>query len=79
MVDMVNINSNKPNSTKQSTNILYINTKLVTKDLLKSRSVTDIASIKLSSQDYDNESKNLIQEKLIILSFQKVYILCNRN
>ena len=56
-----------------------INTKLVTKDLLKSRSVTDIASIKLSSQDYYNESKNLIQEKLIILSFQKVYILCNRN
>ena len=43
----------------------------VTKESLKSINIPYIGSIPISSEDYTNESKNLTQEKLRVLCFQK--------
>ena len=63
-MELVNINTNDPEITKFIINFLRRNKKVVTKEFLKSRNIPDIASIKISSQDYINVSKNLTQEKL---------------
>ena len=61
MVDLVDINANDTKSTKYSIKFLIRNTKLFTKEFLRLRNVTGIASIKIPSKDYINESKNLTQ------------------
>ena len=78
MVELVAINTNDHRRKKYTIQFLY-EKKVVTKELLKSDNMPDIASIPISSQDYINESKNLTQEKLRISCFQKCYDLCNRN
>ena len=45
---------------------------VVTKEFLKSRNVPDIGSIKISSENYINESKNLTQEKIESIMFPEV-------
>ena len=52
MVDMGNINNNDPNSVKYSKTFLRVNTITVTKNLLNSSDVPDIASIPISSEYY---------------------------
>ena len=79
MVKLVDINTNDTYITKYSIKFLKGNTMLVIKELLKSRSVTDIGSLPISLEDYINESKNLTQEKLIISCFHKCYHLYNIN
>ena len=44
----------------------------VTKELLKSRNVPDIGSIKIYSDDYINESKNITQEQIENIMFPEV-------
>ena len=45
---------------------------MVTKELIKSRNVPDIGYISIFSEDYINESNNLIQEKTKNIMFTKV-------
>ena len=66
MVELVDINTNDPDSTNYSIKFLRGNTMLVTKDFLKSRNVPDIGYIPISSEDYINESNNTTQEKMIL-------------
>ena len=68
MAELVDINNNDHESTKCIINFLQVKTKVFTKELLKSRNVRDIASLPIYSHDYINESKNIIQEKLIMIS-----------
>ena len=51
---------------------------IVTKDFIKSGNSPDIGYILISSEDYKNKSKNLTQEKLRTLCFQKGYHLYTR-
>ena len=46
--------------------------KVVTKDLLKSMNVSNIASIPISSQGYINESNNITQEQFDNIMFPEV-------
>ena len=62
MVDLVDVNTNDPDTIKYIIKFLRLNTMVITKELLKSMNVPDIGSIPISSEDYINESKNLIQE-----------------
>ena len=55
MVDMVDIKTNDPDSIKYSIKLLRINTKIITKEFLKSSNVSDIRSIPISSEEYINE------------------------
>ena len=63
MADLVNVNTNDPDSIKYINKLLIGNTMVVTKYFLNSRNVPDIVSIQISSEDYINESENLTQEK----------------
>ena len=63
MADLVDVNTNDPDSIKYINKLLRGNTMVVTKDFLKSRNVPDTASIQISLEDYINESENLTQEK----------------
>ena len=64
MVDLVDINSNYTASMKYIIKFLCGITRSVTTDFLKSSNVPDITSIYISSEDYVNKSKNLIQEQI---------------
>ena len=63
MVDLVDIKNNDPDSTNYSIKFLRGNKMIVTKEFLNSRNVPDIGCIKIHSEDYIKESKNLTQEK----------------
>ena len=78
-MDMVDINTNYPGSTKYSINLFRGITMIVTKDLLKSRNVPGIGFIPISSEGYIKKSNNLTPEKMIISCFQKHYHLYNSN
>ena len=64
MLGLVDINNNYTNIAKYTIKLFRVNTKVVTKDLLKSSHISDITSILISSQYYINETKNLTQEKV---------------
>ena len=64
MVDLFNRNDNEPESTEYITKLLRGNTKVVTKEFLKSINVPDIVSITISSKVYINKSHNIIQEHI---------------
>ena len=49
MVDLVEVNTNDPDSIKYIINLLRVNTMIVTKEFLKSRNVPYIGSIQISS------------------------------
>ena len=49
------INTNDPDSSKQSINLFRRNKIIVTKEFLKASSVPDIGSIPISSEDFINE------------------------
>ena len=55
MVDLVDVNKNDPYSIKYIIKLLIVNTMVFTKELLKSRNVSDIGSIPIYSEDYMNE------------------------
>ena len=57
---MVDINTNDSDSIKYRIKLLRGSTIIVTKEVLKSRNVTDILYISISPEGYINESKNLI-------------------
>ena len=59
MVELVDIKTNDTDSIKYSIKFLRVNKMMVTKELLKSRNVTDIVSIKPYPEEYINESRNL--------------------
>ena len=61
---MMDINTNNPDSTKYIIKFLRGNTMLVTKELIKSRNVTDIGSIPIYSEEYINKPKNLTLEQI---------------
>ena len=61
MVELVDTNTNDPNSTRYIIELLRGNTMIVTKESLKSTNVPDIRSITISSEDYINEPKNITQ------------------
>ena len=52
MLGLTDINDNNPMGTKYSIKFLLLNTKVFTKELLKSSWVTVIPSITISSEDY---------------------------
>ena len=62
MVSKVAIHTNGPRSKKYIIKYLCVNTKVVTKEFLKSRNVSDILSIPIFSEYYINESNNVVQE-----------------
>ena len=72
MVDLVNINTNDSGSIKYNIKLLRGNTMIVNKEFLKSRNVTYIVSIPISSEDYIKESKNLTQELFENIMFPEV-------
>ena len=55
MVDLIDINTNDPDSIKCRIKFLRVNTMVFTKEFLKSMNVTDIGSIPIYSEDYINE------------------------
>ena len=57
MVELVNINTNVPDSTKYIIKFLIGYTKVVTKEFLKSSNLSDIGSITIPSKDYINKIK----------------------
>ena len=63
LVELVDVNTNNPDSIQYRIMLLRGNARIFTKDFLKSRDVPDIGSIPISSEDYINESKNITQEK----------------
>ena len=77
MVDLVDVNTNDPDSIKYIINTLRGNAMLATKQFLKSKNVPDIGSIPISSEEYINESINLTQEKWRTSCFQKYYHIYN--
>ena len=72
MADLVDINTNDPDSTKYSIQLLRGNTMIVTKEFLKSNNVLDIGYIKMYAEDYINESKNITKEKFDNIIFPEV-------
>ena len=58
MVELVDVNTTNPYIIKYIIRFLRGNTIVVTNGLLKSRNISDIGSISISSEDYINESKN---------------------
>ena len=52
------VNKNDPDSIKYIIKFLRGNKMVVTKEFFKSRNVTDIGPITISSEDYTNESNN---------------------
>ena len=72
MVNMVDVNTNNPDSINYSIKLLRVNAMLVTKDFLKSSNATDIGSIPISSEDYIKESNNLTQEQIENIMFLEV-------
>ena len=50
MVELVDVNTNYPNSIKYIIKLLIVNTMVVTKEFLKSRNVSDIGSIAIYSE-----------------------------
>ena len=78
-MELVDINTNDPDSIKYIIKFLRGNTMVVNKDILQSRNVPNIGSIPISSEDYTKESKNFTQEKLITSFFQKFFHLYNRS
>ena len=61
MVELVDTNTNDPNSTRYRIELLRGNTMIVNKESLKSMNVPDIRSITTSSEDYINEPNNITQ------------------
>ena len=61
MVDLVDTNNTDIDSTKYSIKLLHRNKMIVTKEFLKPRNFPDIGSIKIFSEDYINETKNITQ------------------
>ena len=55
MVDLIDINTNDPDSIKCRIKFLRVNTMVFTKEFLKSMNVTDIGSIPIYSEDYITE------------------------
>ena len=78
-MELVDINTNDPDSIKYIIKFLRGNIMVVNKDILQSRNVPNIGSIPISSEDYTKESKNFTQEKLITSFFQKFFHLYNRS
>ena len=62
MVYLVDVNTNDPDGIKCIIKLLRGNTIVVSKEFLKSRNVSYIGSIPISSEDFINESNNLTQE-----------------
>ena len=69
---MVDINKNYPDSIKYIIKLLRINKMVVTKEFLKSRNVTYIGSIPISSENYIHKSKNIAQEQNYNIMFPEV-------
>ena len=69
MVDLVDINTNDPDSIKDIIKFLGWNKIIIAKDFLKSSNVTDIGSIPISSEDYINWSNNITQEQIENIMF----------
>ena len=74
MEELVDINSNDPDSTKYRIKFSRKNMKVVTKEILKSRNVPGIATIPISSEDYINESNNLTKEQIENIIFLEVLL-----
>ena len=72
MVELVDVNTNDPDSIKYIIKFLRVNKMVVTEELLKSRNVTAIESIPIYSEDYINESNNLTQENIQNIMFPEV-------
>ena len=72
MVEMLDIYTNDNDSTKYIINLLRGNTMIVTKEFLKPMNVLDIGSIKISSEDYINQSENKIKEQMDNIMFTEV-------
>ena len=72
MVDLVDVNTNDPDSIKYIIKCLIVHTMLVTNEFLKSRNVSDIGSIPIYSEDYINESNNIVQEQIENIMFTEV-------
>ena len=66
---MVDVNTNYPDSIKYIFKFLMVNTMVVTKELLKSRNVSDIVPITIYSEYYINESNNITQEQMDNIMF----------
>ena len=64
MVELVDANKKYLDSIKYINKFLIINTMVVTKELLKSRNVSDIGSIPIYSEYYMNISNNLTREQI---------------
>ena len=79
MVVLVDKNTNYPDSINYIIEFLIGNTMIVTKESLKSSNVPDIVSIKISPEDYKNESKISNKNKLIASYFQNCYHIYNNN
>ena len=79
MMELKDIDTNCPVITKDIIKLFRGNKIVLTWELLKSRIVSYIGSVLISSEGYINESNNLTQEKLIISCFLKCYHLYNRN
>ena len=58
----MDINTNGHNITKYSIKLLHKNTKLFTKEFLKSRNMPDIISISFYSEGYINKSNSLTKK-----------------
>ena len=69
MVELVDVNTNYPYSIKYIIKFLIVNTMVVTKELLKSRNVSDIVPITIYSEYYINESNNITQEQIDNIMF----------
>ena len=69
MVDLVDVNKNDSNSIKCIIKVLRGDNMIFTKELLKSRNVSDIGSITIYSGGYINQSKNFTQEKIENIMF----------
>ena len=65
----MDVNTNYPYSIKYIIKFLIVNTMVVTKELLKSRNVSDIVPITIYSEYYINESNNITQEQIDNIMF----------
>ena len=72
MVKLVRVNKHNPDSIKDVVKLLRGNKMVVNKEFLKSRNVPDVESIPISSEEYINETNNLIQEQIENIMFPEV-------
>ena len=64
MVELVDVNTNEPDSIKYIIKFLIVITMVVTKEFLESGNVSNIGSITIYSENYINESNNITRENL---------------